>query len=88
MGTTGTTVDANEIYATVRSTSADDVAMILDAAQRVVFVPGAMQETLDSGSATRALVDLVRGVSRQLQGFLRHPYPPGGGSPAPLPKAV
>ena len=31
---------ADEVYATVRSTSADDVAMLLEDAQRVVFVPG------------------------------------------------
>jgi H+-translocating NAD(P) transhydrogenase subunit beta len=30
---------ADEMYANVRSTSADDIAMLLDGAQRVVFVP-------------------------------------------------
>ena len=32
--------DVDEIYANVRSTTPDDVAMILDSAQRVVVVPG------------------------------------------------
>lgn len=32
--------NADELYANVRSTSAEEVAMILDGAQRVVFVPG------------------------------------------------
>ena len=36
----GSSEDADEVYANVRSTSADDVAMILETAQRVVFVPG------------------------------------------------
>jgi len=40
MGPTSSTPDADEIYKTVRSTSADDIAMILDSAQRVLFVPG------------------------------------------------
>jgi NAD(P) transhydrogenase subunit beta len=31
---------ADEIYATVRSTSPDDIAMLLDGVNRVVFVPG------------------------------------------------
>lgn len=31
---------ADEFYATVRSTTADDIAMLLDGVQRVVFVPG------------------------------------------------
>jgi len=36
----GSTGNVDEIYANVRSTSPDDIAMILDGAQRVVFVPG------------------------------------------------
>ena len=40
MDASSSSANADEIYATVRSTSPDDVAMILDGAQRVVFVPG------------------------------------------------
>ena len=36
----GSAEDTDEIYANVRSTSAEDVAMILETANRVVFVPG------------------------------------------------
>ena len=59
MGTSGTTAVADEIYATVRSTSADDVAMILDAAQRVVFVPGYGMAVAQAQHADRDLANLL-----------------------------
>jgi NAD(P) transhydrogenase subunit beta len=37
---TGSVVDADEIYENVTQTSAEEVAMMLEFAQRVVFVPG------------------------------------------------
>jgi len=40
MGPTSDTPDADEVYRTVKSASAEEVAMILDGAQRVVIVPG------------------------------------------------
>jgi len=40
MGPTSETPDADEVYKTVKSTSADEVAMMLDGVQRVVIVPG------------------------------------------------
>ena len=40
MGPTSETPDADEVYKTVKSTSADEIAMMLDGAQRVVIVPG------------------------------------------------
>jgi H+-translocating NAD(P) transhydrogenase subunit beta len=40
MGPTSDTPDADEVYKTVKSSSAEEVAMILDGAQRVVIVPG------------------------------------------------
>lgn len=40
MGGGDSSVSSEETYATVRSSSADDVAMLLETAQRVVFVPG------------------------------------------------
>jgi NAD(P) transhydrogenase subunit beta len=50
---------ADEIYATVRSTSADDVAMILDGAQRVVFVPGYGMAVAQAQHAVRDLGVLI-----------------------------
>ena len=42
MGTAGSSsqTDVDEVYATVKTTSADEVAMLLDVASRVVIVPG------------------------------------------------
>jgi NAD(P) transhydrogenase subunit beta len=55
MGPTASTPDADEIYATVRSTSADDIAMLLDVAQRVVFVPGYGMAVAQAQHAVRDL---------------------------------
>jgi len=40
MGPTADTPDADEVYKTVKAASADEVAMTLDVAQRVLIVPG------------------------------------------------
>ncbi|MEX1041783.1 MAG: NAD(P)(+) transhydrogenase (Re/Si-specific) subunit beta [Pirellulaceae bacterium] len=48
-----------EIYATVRSTSADDVAMILDTAQRVVVVPGYGLAVAQAQHAVRDMANLL-----------------------------
>lgn len=53
----GSVMDTDEIYATVRSTSADDVAMILDTAQRVVFVPGYGMAVAQAQHAVRDLAN-------------------------------
>ncbi|EAQ78456.1 NAD(P)(+) transhydrogenase (Re/Si-specific) subunit beta [Blastopirellula marina] len=50
---------ADEVYANVRSTSADDVAMILDAAQRVVIVPGYGLAVAQAQHAVRDLATLL-----------------------------
>ncbi len=59
--------DVDELYATVRSTSPDDVAMILDGAQRVVFVPGYGMAVAQAQHAVRNLAKLLeeRGVTVQ-----------------------
>ncbi len=57
--------DVDEIYANVRSTSPEDVAMILDGAQRVVFVPGYGLAVAQAQHAVRNLAKLLeaRGVT-------------------------
>jgi NAD(P) transhydrogenase subunit beta len=56
----GATADeANSIYATVRSTSAEDVAMILDGARHVVIVPGYGLAVAQAQHAVRDLADLL-----------------------------
>ncbi|PQO47105.1 NAD(P)(+) transhydrogenase (Re/Si-specific) subunit beta [Blastopirellula marina] len=49
----------DEMYANVRSTSADDIAMILDTAQRVVFVPGYGLAVAQAQHAVRDLANLL-----------------------------
>ncbi|MDG2382583.1 MAG: NAD(P)(+) transhydrogenase (Re/Si-specific) subunit beta [Pirellulaceae bacterium] len=51
--------DADEIYATVRSTSPDDVAMILETAQRVVVVPGYGMAVAQAQHVVRDLANLL-----------------------------
>jgi len=55
----GEVADVDAIYANVRSTSADDVAMILDGAQRVVFVPGYGMAVAQAQHAVRDLSKLL-----------------------------
>ena len=59
MGSTTASEDTDKIYATVRSTSADDVAMILDSAQRVVFVPGYGMAVAQAQHAVRDLGNML-----------------------------
>jgi NAD(P) transhydrogenase subunit beta len=58
------TANVAEIYANVRSTTAEDIAMILDSAQRVVFVPGYGLAVAQAQHAVRDLGTLLeaRGV--------------------------
>ncbi len=55
----GTDADVDEVYATVRSTSADDVAMILETAQRVVVVPGYGMAVAQAQHAVRDMANLL-----------------------------
>ena len=64
MGGSGNAEDTEKIYATVRSTSADDVALMLETAQRVVFVPGYGMAVAQAQHAVRNLAKLLeeRGI--------------------------
>ncbi len=55
----GSDVDVDEVYATVRRTSSEDVAMILDSAQRVVFVPGYGMAVAQAQHAVRDLANVL-----------------------------
>ena len=55
MAGSGSDSNVDEIYANVRSTSAEDIAMILDGAQRVVFVPGYGMAVAQAQHAVREL---------------------------------
>jgi NAD(P) transhydrogenase subunit beta len=54
-----TSDETNNLYATVRSTSAEDVAMILDGARHVVIVPGYGLAVAQAQHAVRDLADLL-----------------------------
>ena len=60
MGPTSETPDADDVYKTVKSASAEEVAMMLDGAQRVVFVPG-------YGMAVAQAQHAVRDLATQLE---------------------
>ena len=59
MAGSGSDSNVDEIYANVRSTSADDIAMILDGAQRVVFIPGYGMAVAQAQHAVRELSKLL-----------------------------
>jgi H+-translocating NAD(P) transhydrogenase subunit beta len=55
----GESASADEVYANVRSTSADDIAMILEGVQRVVVVPGYGLAVAQAQHAVRDLGKLL-----------------------------
>ncbi len=72
MGPSADTPDQEEVYKTVKSTSADEVAMMLDTAQRVVIVPGYGMAVSQAQHAVRDLANLLesRGINVE---FAIHP---------------
>ncbi len=65
MAGAGSDSNVDEIYANVRSTSADDIAMILDGVQRVVIIPGYGLAVAQAQHAVRELSKVLeaRGVN-------------------------
>jgi H+-translocating NAD(P) transhydrogenase subunit beta len=55
----GSVGDAKEIYAKVRSTSAEDISMILDTAQRVVIIPGYGMAVAQAQHALRDMASIL-----------------------------
>ncbi len=72
LGPTGDTKSADEVYATVKSTSADEVAMMLEVAQRVVIVPGYGMAVAQAQHSTRDLMNLLRERGMEVE-FGIHP---------------
>ena len=68
----GKSASADEVYATVKSTTADEVAMLLDVCQRVVIVPGYGMAVAQAQHAVRDLTNLLlaRGIDVE---FAIHP---------------
>jgi len=74
-GTLGPTADgpsADEVYTTVKSTSADEVAMLLDVARRVVIVPGYGMAVAQAQHAVRDLTNLLKSKGIEVE-FGIHP---------------
>jgi len=65
LGPTADTPDADDVYRSVKATSADEVAMLLDGAQRVVIVPGYGMAVAQAQHAVRDLANELeaRGAS-------------------------
>ena len=59
LGPTGDTKSADEVYATVKATSAEEVAMLLDVARRVVVVPGYGMAVAQAQHAVRDLMNIL-----------------------------
>jgi H+-translocating NAD(P) transhydrogenase subunit beta len=59
LGPTGETKSADEVYANVKATGADEVAMLLDVASRVVIVPGYGMAVAQAQHAVRDLANLL-----------------------------
>lgn len=62
-GSLGPTADgpsADEVYANVKSTSADEVAMLIEVARKVVIVPGYGMAVAQAQHAVRDLTNLLR----------------------------
>ncbi len=59
MGPTGDTPDADEVYKSVKSTSAEEIAMLLDDVQRVVIVPGYGMAVAQAQHTVRNLAQLL-----------------------------
>lgn len=59
MGATESTADADEIYKTVKSTSGDEIAMMLETAQKVLIVPGYGMAVSQAQHAVRDLANLI-----------------------------
>lgn len=72
MAGSGSDSNVDEIYANVRSTSPDDIAMILDGAQRVVFVPGYGMAVAQAQHAVRELSKVLEARGAKVE-YAIHP---------------
>jgi NAD(P) transhydrogenase subunit beta len=72
MGPTEDTPDADEVYRTVKSTSADEIAMILESAQRVVIIPGYGMAVAQAQHAVRDLANQLESRGTEVE-YAIHP---------------
>ena len=72
MGPTADTPDADEVYKTVKSASADEVAMTLEVAQRVSIVPGYGMAVSQAQHAVRDVANFLEDKGIEVE-FAIHP---------------
>jgi len=72
MGPTADTPDADEVYKTVKATSAEEIAMLLDGVQRVVIVPGYGMAVAQAQHTVRNMAQLLE-ASGTLVEYAVHP---------------
>jgi len=72
LGPTSDTPDADEVYRTVTSTSSEEVAMLLETAQRVVIVPGYGMAVSQAQHSVRDLGNLLESRGLEVE-FAIHP---------------
>jgi NAD(P) transhydrogenase subunit beta len=72
MGPTADTPDADEVYKSVKATSAEEIAMVLDGAQRVVIVPGYGMAVAQAQHTVRSLANLLESAGTSVD-FAIHP---------------
>jgi proton-translocating NAD(P)+ transhydrogenase subunit beta len=72
MGPTSETPDADEVYKTVKATSPEEIAMMLDGAQRVVIVPGYGMAVAQAQHTVRQLETLLEEKGTNVE-FAIHP---------------
>ena len=68
----GEIADADEVYATVKSTSPEEVAMMLETAQRVVVVPGYGMAVAQAQRAVRDLATILEANDTEVE-YAIHP---------------
>ena len=74
MGPTSSTPDADDIYAgKIKSTSAEEVAMLLETARKVVIVPGYGMAVSQAQHAVRDLANLLESKNGTTVDFAIHP---------------
>ena len=72
LGPTADTPEAEEVYTTVKSTSAEEVAMMLETAQRVVIVPGYGMAVSQAQHVVRDLANLLESRGAKVE-YAIHP---------------
>jgi NAD(P) transhydrogenase subunit beta len=72
MGPTADTPDADEVYKTVKATSAEEIAMMLDGVQRVVIVPGYGMAVAQAQHTVKNLASILEGSGINVE-YAIHP---------------